>query len=253
MKYTRYDLNNKKKKNERKNLLLAILGVCIGAVVIGTVVAPMVFKDKGAQTSAKPSTDNNVNQQVKSADDSINKGESGKMSTTNEASDSENFVMVQCGFYSKKENADNIKSKIQDKVVAVNLTENDKFRVIAYIGSEAEAQRISDDLTKAEISNTKVRFTISKSDLANNEIIEIINGYLKILEKLKDKEVKGVKTQEFKEWTNSLKEDTTSANFQLFKELKEGINNLPDEVNKNNVEECYQVVYKVLNNFKSEK
>lgn len=253
MKYTRYDLNNKKKKNERKNLLLAILGVCIGAVVIGTVVAPLVFKGKDAPTSGKPSIEKNINEQGKTGNDSPKTSEAGKEIATNESSDSENFVMVQCGFYSKKENADNIKSKIQDKVVAVSLTENDKFRVIAYIGSEAEAQKVSDDLTKAEISNTKVRFTIPKSNLANNEIIEIINGYLKILEKLKDKEVKGVKTEEFKEWTNSLKEDSNSTNFQLFKELKQGINNLPDEINKNNVEECYQIVYKVLNNFKSEK
>ena len=35
MKYTRYDLNIKKRKNERKKMLVSVLGVIVVALIVG--------------------------------------------------------------------------------------------------------------------------------------------------------------------------------------------------------------------------
>ncbi|MGL5245396.1 MAG: SPOR domain-containing protein, partial [Sarcina sp.] len=190
----------------------------------------------------------NGNEQLTGVKPSENKDNADEKVVSN--SDGETFVMVQCGYYSKKEGADSIKNQLSDKVIAVNVPEGDKFRVIAYIGTEDSANKLAEELTTADISNTKARFFIPKTDTCNAEIIEIINGYLKILDKLKEKDVKGVKTQEFKEWVNKLEEKSDAKNYSIFKELKDGINSLPEEINKDNIEEGYQVVFKVINYFK---
>ena len=39
----------------------------------------------------------------------------------------------------------------------------------------------------------------------------------------------------------------------MFKELKDGINKIPDEITKKNIEESYQIVFNTLNNFKVNK
>ena len=94
---------------------------------------------------------------------------------------------------------------------------------------------------------------IPKTDVCSNEIIEIVNGYVNIINKLKEDSVKGVKTTEFKEWVNSLEEHSDSEYFKVFKELKDGINKIPDEITKKNYKESYQIVFNTLNNFKVNK
>ena len=81
----------------------------------------------------------------------------------------------------------------------------------------------------------------------------IISYSLNIINKLKEDSVKGVKTTEFKEWVNSLEEHSDSEYFKVFKELKDGINKIPDEITKKNIEESYQIVFNTLNNFKVNK
>ncbi|MPQ42500.1 SPOR domain-containing protein [Clostridium tarantellae] len=260
MKYTRYDLNNKKRKNERKKMIFSIIGVFVLAIVIATVAAKPLFENSQNKDNNISADSMKKEESTGNANKSESNGEQGESKPTagNDNSDTkvipkgegETFVMVQCGYYAKKENADSIKSKLNDKVIAVNVPEGDKFRVIAYIGSEENSNKLAEELTAAQISNTKSRFFIPKTDTCNAEIIEIINGYLKILDKLKEKDVKGVKTQEFKDWVNKLEEKKDEKNFNIFKELKDGINALPEEINKQNIEEGYQVVFKVINYFK---
>lgn len=273
MKYTRYDLNMRKRKNERKKMFGSVLGVVVVAILIATVLWKYVIQPNmknqnqdntvvtnGEQTNSSNSTTENTNNEQATTDQS--KGEQtttdkteNKQTTTN-IGGTQDYVMVQCGVYAKKENANSVIDKLESKAIAVSISEKDqatsqdRFRVIAYIGSEDEAQKLATDFESQQISTAKARFSIPKTDLVNTEIAEIINGYLKIIEKLKDPEVKSVKTQEFKDWTNSLEEDSSGKNYALFKELKEAIVNLPEEVSKDNIGEGYQVVYKVINNFR---
>lgn len=273
MKYTRYDLNTRKRKNERKKMFGAILGVVVVAVLVATVLWKFVLQpnmnNKGENTEIvtgeeKTNSENGsseVNNDKESAEQpkeesTTNSNESESKQVSTNTGGTQEYVMVQCGVYSKKDNADSIIKQLENKTVAVSVlekdqtTSTDRYRVIAYIGTEEEAGKLSGDFEAQKISTAKARFSIPKSDLVNSEIAEMINGYLKILEKLKDSEVKSVKTQEFKEWTKALEEDTAGKNYGLFKELKETIINLPEEVSKDNIGDGYQVVYKVLNNFR---
>lgn len=275
MKYTRYDLNMRKRKNERKKMLVAVLGVVVVAVLVGTLLWKFVLQpnmtdeeqktnivSNGEQANTEgtdtenANTNNTNNEQATTEQPTTNATENETKPVSTNTGGTQEYVMVQCGFYAKKESADSIINQLQSKTIAVTITEKDqatsedRYRVIAYIGSEDEAQKLVDEFTTADISNAKARFSIPKTDLTNSEIAEIINGYLKIIEKLKDSEVKSVKTQEFKDWTNALEEDTSAQNYALFKELKDVVLNLPEEVSKDNIGNGYEVVYKVLNNFR---
>ena len=73
---------------------------------------------------------------------------------------------------------------------------------------------------------------------------------LTILNKLDDDAVSGIKTAEFKEWTNALEEDKNAANISIFNQLKENINSLSEEITKNDLEASYNSIYKVLTNFR---
>lgn len=238
LKYTRYDL--KKKNNERKSMSLFLVGVTVLALILGTLIAKIIFPVRNQEAKAE-------NAKIEQTQ---NNNSADEAKTASAVSSGQNYVMVQCGYYAKKENADQIKDQIKSTVNAVNLMEDDKYRVIAYIGDEQKTQEVVDQLNTLNVNNAKIRFSIPKNDFCNSEISEMVNGYLQILNKFKEKEIKGIKTEEFKAWTNSLKEETESANFEVFKELKEEINNLPDEVVKEDLEKGYQQVFKILNNFK---
>ena len=127
------------------------------------------------------------------------------------------YVMIQCGFYSNKENANNVKAQLEDTYIAVSLSEAENYRVIVHIGNEEEATKLSNELNEKGVSNTKGRFMIPKADVCSNEIIEIVNGYVNIINKLKEDSVKGVKTTEFKEWANSLEEHSDSEYIKCLK------------------------------------
>lgn len=274
MKYTRYDLNMRKRKNERKKMLVAVLGVVVVAVLVGTLLWKFVLQpnmtdeeqktnivSNGEQANTEgtdtenANTNNTNNEQATTEQPTTNATENETKPVSTNTGGAQEYVMVQCGFYAKKESADSIINQLQSKTIAVTITEKDqatsedRYRVIAYIGSEDEAQKLVDEFTTEGISNAKARFSIPKTDLTNSEIAEVINGYLKIIEKLKDPTIK-YNTQSFKDYTNGLEEDVNGENYSLLKELKEAVNNLPEEISKDNIGNGYEVVYKVLNNFR---
>lgn len=263
MKYTRIDVKNKKKgggnnnnNNEGKNFIFLFIGVIVIALVISTIMSKFIWpegkqisEEEKAQTSSLESE--KINEDIK--DETNPKEDKSEVAPISESKEGQEYVMLQCGFYSNKENADKIKDTLKDDYVAVSLKEGENYRVIVHIGTEEEAISLSDKLSKAGVSNTKSRFKILKEDTCSNEIIEMINGYINIINKLKEDNVKGVKTDEFKSWVNSLEEHKDSKNFKIFKELKEGINKIPEEISKENIEESYQMVFNTLNNFKVNK
>ncbi|QAA31498.1 SPOR domain-containing protein [Clostridium manihotivorum] len=231
MKYTRYDLN-KRQTNGGKVMVFLVVVVVI-ALTLGTALAKYLFaKSPGEQQSPKVSNSKQIS-------------DSTKGETTV-------FSLVQCGFYSKKENADDNKNKLKDKYDAFTIKDNDKFRVGVIIGKPEDADKVAKDLTAAGVTNLKVNFEIGQKDLCTKELAEMINGYLKIISTLEGKDTKSVKTEEFKKWTNSLQEDSKSESFNIFQSMKKNINDLPQEISKDNVEACYNTIFSTLSNFKKQ-
>ncbi|MDZ5253096.1 SPOR domain-containing protein [Clostridium sp. LIBA-8841] len=264
MKYTRIDVKNKKRSsgnnnnnnNDGKNFILLFVGVIVVALVISTIMSKFIWPE-GKKTASKEQIETTTTEgEKKPGENNGNPGGEEKPKdnkVVSEGTEGQEYVMVQCGFYSNKENANSVKADLKEDYIAVSLSEAENYRVIVHIGNEEEATKLSNELTEKGVSNTKGRFLIPKADTCSNEIIEIVNGYVNIINKLKEDSVKGVKTTEFKEWVNGLEEDSKSEYFPIFKELKTGINEIPDEITKENIEGSYQIIFDTLNKFKVNK
>lgn len=270
MKYTRYDLNIKKRKNERKKMLVSVLGVIVVALVIGVglyrfVILPttggeninkLLSKDTSGDssvtTNVEPSgeTQGGSSTAVENTTASQNTDAKDTSASAVQSSSNEQYVMVQCGVYSKAEGAQSVLSSLQNISSGAIIEDDGKYRVISYIGSEQEASGVISTLESNNIATSKAKFSILKSDNCNNKIAEMLNGYIQILNKLDDSGVSSIKTAEFKEWANALEEDANATNLSIFKELKESINSLGDEITKSDLQASYNSIYKVLANFR---
>ncbi|GIM29197.1 hypothetical protein CPJCM30710_18630 [Clostridium polyendosporum] len=228
MKYTRYDLRRRKKESSKIFVFFGM--IIITAVIVGTILAKIIF---------------NGNIVPKKSIAPINNS-----SIQNSKEEGLSFIFVQCGFYAKKENAEEVRNQLKERYNTFYLIDNDKIRVGVYFGTAEEADKLSKQLTTEGINNLKITFQVAKKDLCTSEIGEMVSGYLQILHKLEEKDVKSVKTSEFKAWTNSLKEDSKSENIEVFREFKKNINELPEEISRENLEGCYNAIFKVLNPFK---
>ncbi len=267
MKYTRYDLNIKKRKNERKKMLVSVLGVIVIALVVGIglyrfVILPTtggesIDKLLSNDISGDSISDNeNIGESEdtsKAGVDSISSESTGnKVTSTSNVQNSSavQYVMVQCGVYSKIEGAQSVLNDLKRISLGAIIEEDGKYKVISYIGSEDEANSIAAALESNNIATSKAKFSILKSDNCNNKIVEMLNGYIQILNKLDDDGVNSIKTAEFKEWTNALEEDASATNISIFNELKENINALGEEITKSDLEVSYNTIYKILANFR---
>lgn len=268
MKYTRYDIKSKKKKNDDwKTTLLMIVVVLILAVLIGSFLFFKVFPPNMKSKGEKPEQTQGENNGGDNGGDAVvppvaeEKEEAGKEKEKEQEPAKEQakeevpatnapieYTMVQCGYFSTKEGADSVKNTIGPN--AKVLTEDGKFRVVSYLGTEEEAGKVSQELTTKEIENTKTRFKLEDESTTDKAIKEIIKGALDISQKLTSGEVASVKTEEFKNWANNLKEDEADDKHANFKVLKDNINSLPAEVKSADSEKIYQMVYDILRTYK---
>ncbi|MGL5767215.1 MAG: hypothetical protein ACRCX8_16405, partial [Sarcina sp.] len=223
MKYTRYDVKSKRKKDDWKTMIIMIVGVVILAVLIGSLVFFKVFPKGGELLggSKKPSTQQGGNKnggntippvvaddKEKEEDATNQKDEENTAGKNNDLitkAEESTYTMVQCGYFSKKESAEKVKNEVGS--IAQVINEDEKFRVVSYIGEENKAQELSKTLTEKEIDNTKTRFTIATNTISNKAIKETIDGLLDISVKLAKDDISGINTKDFKAWTNSLKEN----------------------------------------------
>lgn len=255
MKYTRYDLNIKKRKNERKKMLLSIIGVIIIALVVGIALYKFIGPTLEGESINKilsndtSDTKNLDNSNTVKDNESVSKNESAQSTSASVVSKQE-YIMVQCGVYSKEEGAKTVLSQLE-KITSGSIIEDDgKYRVVSYIGDEDNANNIIATLEQNNVATSKAKFSIVKSDNCNNKIAEILNGYIQILNKLSDDNVTSIKTAEFKEWTNAIDENSNAENISIFNELKENVNSLNEEITKNDLQSSYNTIYKILSNFR---
>lgn len=256
MKYTRYDLKANKKKNEWKTMPILIILVCILAVVIGTLIFKVVYpkiapKDGSGSVVNKndvgsnkpPSTDGGetppVVQGENKTEDKVEKAS---------AEGVEEFVTVQFGYYSSKENAEKVKSELGDK--ATVLKDGEKYRVIGYIGKEANANKYIETIKSSGVESSKGRFGVPKSESCDKKIVELVNAFVDIIDKVNDSEVKSIKTVDFKEWTKKLEVSKADKNSETLTNLKVEVEKLPDSISKSNIESSYQIIFNLLNKFK---
>ncbi|EDU35839.1 hypothetical protein B2H94_13640 [Clostridium sporogenes] len=227
MRYTRYDIRKRNKSNFTFFLIITL--VLVLAFILGTVIFNLVSPSniKKGNTITKDNT--NV---VKSKDNKSN---------------SSNYIIIQRGIYAKKENVSGVLNSLKPYGNIFTIEDNGKTRVFLGIYEEDEGIKLMKKLTDNKIDNSKMTFVINKKDLCDAEISEIITAYIKIVNKLSEKDVKSVKTEEIKKWVSSLdKVEKDSSNIKTLNNLKEHINKLPKDLTKDQSSKSYIFIYNIL-------
>ena len=232
MKYTKYQY---KKKNSGIKFLTSLVMTTLAAVVIGLLAAWVLLKaipniDTSRQTNTIPQVEENDNN-----------------SNTAEVQDIENFVFVQCGYFSNEENAKQVLNTIDSDFNSFIVQDAEgKYRVLAGITKEADSATLMNSLKEKGIDNTKVKLGLNKNDEVESQIIAITEGYLEILNAAGEEEVKEVNTSDFKNWTNELDNITEGNSIDILSEYKEHINALPETINKSNIVSEEEYIYSIL-------
>ncbi|MCR1935296.1 hypothetical protein ACQX0N_09970 [Clostridium tepidum] len=227
MRYTRYDIKKRHKSSFTFFLIIAL--VLVFAFILGTLIFNIVSPNNEKK--------NNI---IKNDNPSIVKNQ-------NNSNGSTNYIVIQRGIYAKKENISEVLNSLAPYGNAFTVEDNGKTRVFLGIYEEDEGIKLMKKLTDNKIDNSKMTFTINRKDLCDAEISEIIAAYIKIVNKLSEKDVKSVKTEEIKKWMASLdKVDKDSANIKILNNLKEHINKLPNSLTKNQANKSYSFIYKIL-------
>lgn len=237
MKYTRYDL---RRKNDNKTFVVVILLIFAFAFIFGTAIFKLLMR-----TPSDVNVNNNSSNTIQSksntnASDSISKDKVVK------------FMAVQGGVYQNKDNAEAERNLLNQYGTPFNVIEDNKTRVFLGIYTESQGEQIIKSLIEQKVDNSKMMFTINKEELCDAEIAEIINANLQILNKLAEKNVKAVQTDELKKWCSSLKKvDKNSKNVELLNNIKDHVSKMPKEVSKDKAEENYAYIYNILKKMNS--
>lgn len=233
MRYTKYQY--KKNNNKSKfitSLIMTLFAAGIVGLILFKIIITFIMPVGGGEFKENPAEDEIVN--------------------INEGNEEVNFQFIQCGYFGSEDNAKQALSKISSEYSSFIIKEDDKFRVSAGIFSNDEGDRISEELNAKGINNAKVKYTLNTKDVVEGQIAAITEGYLSIITALKKEDVKSVDTTDFKTWISKLSVVDSGNNFQLLEEYKRHIEQLEDEIKRENVSEEYQYIYKILENFKED-
>ncbi|AUM96782.1 TPA: hypothetical protein LA742_002843 [Clostridium botulinum] len=227
MRYTRYDIRKRNKSNFTFFLIITL--VLVLAFILGTVIFNLVSPSNIKKGNTITKDNANV---VKSKDNKSN---------------SSNYIIIQRGIYAKKENVSGVLNSLKPYGNIFTIEDNGKTRVFLGIYEEDEGIKLMKKLTDNKIDNSKITFVINKKDLCDAEISEIITAYIKVVNKLSEKDVKSVKTEEIKKWVSSLdKVEKDSSNIKTLNNLKEHINKLPKDLTKDQSSKSYIFIYNIL-------
>ncbi|KHO37921.1 hypothetical protein OR62_10825 [Clostridium tetani] len=232
MKYTRYDLEKKRKSNFL--FVAIIIGILLLAFIVGSVFFNIFIK--------KPSEDK-VQNSVNKANEvnEVKKEASIKLRE-------QKFVAIQGGLFKNKEYLESNKNKLRAFGEPFCVEEDRGTRVFVGIYEEKEGELMMAKLKEKNIDNSKMTFSIKIENQCDAELSEIIKTYIKILSKLNEKDIKSIKVKEFKNWCKSLESSNKKyKNSNIKDELKDHINKLSDELHKQNVIKEYIFIFNILN------
>lgn len=219
MRYTRYDY----KRYEKLKFLLSVIVIIAVSIGGGFWAGNIIFNK------------------------SIIFPQSVKTQEKADSLDNLDLVALQCGYYGKEENAKKCLSQVKNYCVGFIVDDNGKYRIIAGIYKESDVQKNIDELKKNGIETSKIKFNLNSSNEEEAKLIEIENGAVAIMNKLQENDVESVKSSEFKKWVNDIIGNSKDIKNEKLKSMYESINNLPEEMTKNNTQEFYGNIYEIIN------
>lgn len=225
MRYTKYDYR-KKNKNKGRVIFPFLIIISLG-VVLGIIVFKIFFIGGN-------SIFNNIN-----SEEAISKEEGEKLQ----------LVAIQCGLYEKKENAESALLTIPSSNTKFIIEEDGKFKVMAGIFTMEELDEKRSELEKNSINNFVLKFKFTEDSIDSKIQGEIINGYLKIINKSFNEDIKNINTQEFKIWVEDVSSKSVNKSEEIIT-LLEKINLLPEEYQKENGQEDILYLYNIITKYK---
>ena len=219
MRYTRYEYKNPNKLK----ILFTILVICVISIGGGFCISNFIFQGKQIEDNSKYSSE------VKSG------------------SQEEDFMALQCGYYSKEENAKELISSISKYCEPFIVEDEGKYRVLAGIYKEQDGIKKIQEFKANNIDVAKVNLNIQGNKSEMKKIMEIIDGFLTITNKLQESEVKSIKTSEFKAWVDTTINDDVVKSKKI-ESLSNYVKSLPEELEKTDNSKNMQELYKLLKN-----
>ena len=224
MKYTRYDYRKKNQKFPIWLLLIGALGIVLGVSIFNLFL--IGIKIPVASIETKGSTIETV--------------EEVKMYNIN---------LIQCGLYSKKENADATINAIGQDCNPFIVEEDGKYKVIAGIYQDSSVLEKAQSLNNSSISNFVIKCTLPVDTNENMIKKEILEGYFEVIKKANDKEIKSINLADFKTWAKEISKNNKESDKEI-DELLKRIDSLPEEYTNENVKSDYEFLYQIIIKYK---
>jgi len=239
VKYTRYNYKPQRKKN---NFMFVFILIIIAAIILGTIFSKLLPKNNNTNVIPKDKTTNIGLDKINKTDkDSV---EVSKVVQTASAKD---FVAIQCGVFSKKENALILKNSLMKYGTPFIIEEDNLIRVLFGIYPSDGFDVIAKQLLSNKIEYVKINFHIIGNDTTSSQINEMISADIKILNKLSEKDTKAIQTVELKKWLVALEgAEEKSASYTNMNEIKSYLTAMPAELTKEKTEEGYIYIYKFI-------
>lgn len=236
MKYTRYNYKTPKKNNHFTIVLILTIVV---AIALGTVLSKLLPKD------------DNKNLGVGDKTTVENQTEPTKAEVENTEAVSEkiikDYVAIQCGVYSKKENALTLKNKLAEFGTPFIIEEDNLNRVMLGVYPKEGIGDIVSELQSENIEFVKINFQLVDKDTANAQINAMISAHIEILNKLSEKDTEAIQTVEFKKWLKELEgAEESSESFATVTEIKTYLNAMPEELKRDKAEGEYIYIYNFM-------
>lgn len=270
MKYTRYNLKTKHKKNNN-NFMFYLAITLLLALLLGTVIN-RVFKNSGALWFDKDIGTEENGQAVsdktsdKTSDETINKKEdvskdegsdkavkdsSDKDSESVKVGDINSYYILQCGAFKVESNAKAVASKISGTMTPFIVNDGSLNKVYAGIYSEDEVEAAEGSIKDKGISDSRIIVNVETKDLSSVQMTEGVSALLQIVGKFTDVSVKSVKASDIKTWCSSLKPiDESMSDYESATAVKEYISKLPDEIKKDDGSKILTDVYNIIIKYK---
>ncbi len=251
MKYTRYNINPKHKKENKFLFYLAL--TLLLALLLGTFLFKVVFEGSGligflkngnsSEVQQNSKKDNGAKEQDSKVEETQNSGDDSEGTTVSEYK----FYLLQCGVFKVKENANGVMSKLSSLGKPFVGQEGELSKVYFGIYSSESIDAAVTILNGKSMENTKVTINIPVKDISTTQYCKTIESLLQITNKASEGGVESVKTAELKKWTGTL--EAISEGMDKYKEvstLKEYINALPDQVDKTQIDAMTKYLYDEL-------
>ena len=246
MKYTKYNYKRRRNNGVWKFIASLLVGI-IASCMIGLGVAWIVWKVLPINDSAQVGAE--ITDGIEVSTEGNGQQHEGE-TIVSEGQNTSEYYFLQCGYFSKKDNADQTYAKIASEGRAFIAEESDKYRVLTGIYTSENVDSAIQELGLKGVESVKITFSLNENDPIEAQVSAICDGYLKILTTTFDDGVDHVNTEEFKSWIDTLDNISSGENIEVLQSLKDYIKGLPVELSKEYVSSEIDYLYEVLLSFK---